>query len=200
MTVYQGMMQHNKLGGVSANHRSFVENGRTYHEDEMLNGVPHPNLGHIKRHHALGNFGGMGEKAFHAYHGDLILHLEGYGDVKIRLVADWSPESVGYVHDIAKNSGEFGGCDRCHFYRAEKPGILQGMIVSNSLPKVDTKGDCPEEYADEKQNCPEHDPKCACHGPIMSKGMVGWAGGGTGPDFFINNYERPAKFWGNQHT
>jgi len=34
----------------------------------------------------------------------------------------------------------------------------------------------------------------------MSKGMVGWAGGKTGPDFFINTYEKPAAFWGNQHT
>ncbi|KAI2493090.1 hypothetical protein MHU86_21438 [Fragilaria crotonensis] len=34
----------------------------------------------------------------------------------------------------------------------------------------------------------------------MTKGMVGWAGGGTGPDFFIDTYDAPATHWGNQHT
>ena len=35
------------------------------------------------------------------------------------------------------------------------------------------------------RKCPSHDPNCGCHGPIMSKGMVGWAGGSAGPDLFI---------------
>mgnify|MGYP004300881927 CR=1 FL=1 len=35
------------------------------------------------------------------------------------------------------------------------------------------------------RKCPSHDPQCGCHGPIMSKGMVGWAGGSAGPDLFI---------------
>ena len=34
----------------------------------------------------------------------------------------------------------------------------------------------------------------------MTKGMVGWAGGGNGPDFFINIYEKPVDWWGQQHT
>jgi cyclophilin family peptidyl-prolyl cis-trans isomerase len=34
----------------------------------------------------------------------------------------------------------------------------------------------------------------------MTKGMVGWAGGDAGPDFFIDSYAQPAKFWGQQHT
>jgi len=186
VTVYQGMMQQN--------------HSPQLREDELVNGVPHPALGHLQRHHASmdKNYGGMGEKAFHSYHGQLILHLVDFdADIIIHTRADWSPESVAYVHDIAKN---VGSCDRCAFYRAEKPGILQGMIVSDKVPKVAQKGDCPEEYAETQQDCPAHDPKCACHGPIMTKGMVGWAGGGTGTDFFINTYEKPAKFWGNQHT
>lgn len=39
-----------------------------------------------------------------------------------------------------------------------------------------------------------------CHGPIMTRGLVAWAGGTTGPDFFINAYEKPAKWWGREHT
>ena len=42
---------------------------------------------------------------------------------------------------------------------------------------------------------------CGCHGPVMTKGMVAWAAGQSGgPDFFIDNYIRPAEWWGTQHT
>ena len=34
----------------------------------------------------------------------------------------------------------------------------------------------------------------------MTTGMVGWAGGGTGPDFFINVFPDPVDWWGQQHT
>lgn len=34
----------------------------------------------------------------------------------------------------------------------------------------------------------------------MTKGMVGWAAGATGPDFFIDNYKAKADWWGTQHT
>lgn len=35
---------------------------------------------------------------------------------------------------------------------------------------------------------------------MMTKGMVAWAAGDTGPDFFIDNYKRKADWWGTQHT
>jgi hypothetical protein len=34
----------------------------------------------------------------------------------------------------------------------------------------------------------------------MRKGLVAWAAGETGPDFFISNYKKPALWWGTQHT
>jgi hypothetical protein len=35
----------------------------------------------------------------------------------------------------------------------------------------------------------------------MTKGAVAWAAGQAGgPDFFLDNYKAPAKFWGTQHT
>jgi len=117
------------------------------------------------------------------------------GDIEIKFRPDLSEESVDYIRKVAKE-----GCDRCAFYRSEPPGIFQGIIKSNSFPIIKKKGNCPSDYQNKKQDCPEHDPNCGCHGPIMSKGMVGWAGGKTGPDFFINTYEKPAAFWGNQHT
>lgn len=119
-----------------------------------------------------------------------------HGKLKVVLRPDLSPESVNYVRSLAKS----GNCKRCNFYRAEKPGILQGIMHDPSVSVQVTKGECPPEFKGVKQDCPAHDPDCGCHGPIMTKGMVGWAGGDVGPDFFIDSYERPAKFWGNQHT
>jgi hypothetical protein len=34
----------------------------------------------------------------------------------------------------------------------------------------------------------------------MTKGMVAWAAGESGPDFFMNNYKAKADWWGTQHT
>ncbi|CAB9506813.1 Cyclophilin type peptidyl-prolyl cis-trans isomerase/CLD [Seminavis robusta] len=113
-----------------------------------------------------------------------------WGTLKIVLLPNLSPSSVQYIRDMVKS----GECPRCAFYRAEHLGILQGIIKNPDHPPP-TKvhlGDCPSELAGEyKDNC---------HGPIMEHGMVAWAGGGTGPDFFIDWYAKPAKFWGTQHT
>ena len=158
------------------------------HEMHNADGVPRAMVDGFERHHPHHH-----DKLVDTFHGKLILSTE-MGDIIIKLHPDMSPESAAYVHDIAKN-----GCDRCAFYRAEKPGIFQGMITS-SLPSPVVKGACPEDEQGAAQVCPEHDPHCACHGPVMTKGMVAWAGGGTGPDFFINMYEHPASHWGNQHT
>ena len=73
------------------------------------------------------------------------------------------------------------------FYRAEKQLLLQGIISEGPRNKV-VLGPCPNPDYKPKSKCPSHDPNCGCHGPIMTKGMVGWAGGGGGPDFFINTF------------
>eukprot|EP00541_Cyclophora_tenuis_P018951 CAMPEP_0116543414 /NCGR_PEP_ID=MMETSP0397-20121206/1546_1 /TAXON_ID=216820 /ORGANISM="Cyclophora tenuis, Strain ECT3854" /LENGTH=141 /DNA_ID=CAMNT_0004067507 /DNA_START=340 /DNA_END=765 /DNA_ORIENTATION=+ len=92
-------------------------------------------------------------------------------------------------------------CSPCNLYRAEAPGILQGIMKDENLASLRKKGKCPPEYANSDQGkCPEWDSQCACHGPTMTHGMVGWAGGGSGPDFFIDTYKQPAKFWKQQHT
>jgi len=50
-------------------------------------------------------------------------------------------------------------------------------------------------------SCPEGvDTEELCHGPIMHRGLVGWAAGEGGPDFFIDNYKRVADWWGHEHT
>ena len=127
-----------------------------------------------------------------------------HGNIRINLRPDLSAESVDYVRRVI--STKSCSPDSCRLYRAEKPGILQGILKSgaNIQPPIAPNqvfGACPEEYRAVEQDCPPHDPNCGCHGPVMVKGMVGWAAGTAGgPDFFINTYEKPAKHWGNQHT
>jgi cyclophilin family peptidyl-prolyl cis-trans isomerase len=120
------------------------------------------------------------------------------GPIRIVLRPDLSPESVSYVRQMATTPN---ACGRCNIYRAEKPGILQGIIASPTISIESVrKGNCPAGYENVPNECPEWDTECNCHGPIMTKGMVGWAAGATGPDFFMDTYENPAKWWGTQHT
>lgn len=103
-----------------------------------------------------------------------------HGSIRIILRPDLSPESVDYVRSLIESKT----CDdqSCRLYRAEKPGILQGILKSgaDADPLVAVQpnkvfGQCPEKYRDVKQDCPSHDPNCGCHGPIMVKGgECGW--------------------------
>jgi cyclophilin family peptidyl-prolyl cis-trans isomerase len=115
------------------------------------------------------------------------------GNIQIQLRQDLSRESADYIRQIISS----GQCPRCNFYRAEEHGILQGIIKDPNLKAEEAvqipKGACPTDLKDSKY-------KNNCHGPVMTHGMVGWAGGKTGPDFFIDWYKQPAKFWGAQHT
>jgi hypothetical protein len=108
--------------------------------------------------------------------------------------------SVRYVANVvalAAAASSSGGCERCKFYRAEPGMLLQGVIAhhpssSAASSKEDDDvvrlGPCPIDDYVPKNECPKHDPNCGCHGPVMTRGMVGWAGGGSGPDFFIDTY------------
>lgn len=124
----------------------------------------------------------------------LVLKTE-IGDIRIVLRPDLSKESIDYIHAILQQ-----GCRRCNLYRAEKPGILQGMITNKEVPLPTVRGSCPPGSENVRNECPEWDKQCACHGPVMAKGMVAWAAGETGPDFFIDAYKAPANWWGTQHT
>jgi cyclophilin family peptidyl-prolyl cis-trans isomerase len=125
----------------------------------------------------------------------LILKMH-IGEIVIVLRPDLSPETVDYVRKLAT----VGACERCMFYRAEKPGILQGVMAHSKVPVSSTKGTCPAGVESVHNECPPWDTSCGCHGPVMTRGMVGWAAGKTGPDFFINMYAKPAVWWGTQHT
>jgi hypothetical protein len=120
------------------------------------------------------------------------------GPIQIVLRPDLSLSSVQYILNITSS------CRPCNLYRAEKPGILQGILQSSNSA-VDTstitKGKCPPGDETVANDCPAWDAQCGCHGPVMTRGMVAWAAGATGPDFFINAYSHsPATWWGTQHT
>lgn len=127
----------------------------------------------------------------------LVVDTGTHGQLRIVLRPDLSPESVDYIRQLATSDA----CTPCNLYRAETPGILQGILASPHLAVPTSKGRCPDAAAAAVPNhCPAWDAECGCHGPVMTRGMVGWAAGKTGPDFFIDGYPRPAKWWGTQHT
>lgn len=133
----------------------------------------------------------------HPTHQDALVLTTEHGKIRIVLRPDLSPGSVSYIYKLV----ESGVCKRCNFYRSEKPGILQGVMANPNIPVNDKLGPCPEGLDSVPNDCPEWDKNCGCHGPIMTKGAVGWAAGQAGgPDFFIDHYPEPAKFWGTQHT
>lgn len=119
------------------------------------------------------------------------------GDIRITLRPDLSQGSVDYLIKLAE-----AGCQRCKLYRAEPRGILQGIMAKKGIDTNKEKGACPPDVQDVAVgDCPSWDKNCGCHGPIMTRGSVGWAAGQAGgPDFFIDNYKKPAKWWGTQHT
>eukprot|EP01013_Petalomonas_cantuscygni_P001601 TRINITY_DN11614_c0_g1_i1.p1 TRINITY_DN11614_c0_g1~~TRINITY_DN11614_c0_g1_i1.p1 ORF type:complete len:236 (+),score=16.75 TRINITY_DN11614_c0_g1_i1:124-831(+) len=126
-----------------------------------------------------------------------------HGLIRIRPRADLAPHSAGWALSVAAQHGNasLGASSAGEFYRTES-FLLQGRIDAPSgVPANTEKGPCPPDARlDPNRRCPPHDPKCGCHGPIMSYGQVGWAGGGTGPDFFIYVGRDPAQWWAHDHT
>jgi hypothetical protein len=142
-----------------------------------------------------GDFDGKEKKVKTSPNESLLLKTA-EGNIRIVLRPDLSPESVMYIHEMLQVK-----CSPCNLYRSEAPGILQGILQNESVEFASKRGECPPGFESVENTCPEWDLHCGCHGPIMTKGMVGWAAGETGPDFFINNYdESMEEMWGTQHT
>lgn len=117
--------------------------------------------------------------------------------VRIRLRPDFSPSSAAFLREAAA-AGCVGSA-----YRNEPNFLLQGRIgCKRGQAKTQVeKGGCPPGTAvDPTRKCPSHDPHCGCHGPFMSRGMVGWAGGSAGPDWFIYTASGTATHWAHDHT
>jgi len=99
-----------------------------------------------------------------------------FGDIKLRLRPEWSPESVAFVRAIA--AAPELCTSACEIYRVEPGFLLQGSLRSRIPPNNVTR-----------------------EGPrFMVRGDVGWAGGSAGPDWFIYLGDQPASHWGLTHT
>uniref|UniRef100_A0A7S1FHA2 PPIase cyclophilin-type domain-containing protein n=1 Tax=Noctiluca scintillans TaxID=2966 RepID=A0A7S1FHA2_NOCSC len=125
--------------------------------------------------------------------------------LRLKLLPEYSQSSADFLRHAAASH-----CDG-ELYRSELNFVVQGRIscTPEKLPPKVVKGDCPAGVTtDPNRKCFAHDPDCGCHGPIMYKGMVGWAGGSAGPDFFIYTADMrncevgacPAQHWANDHT
>jgi hypothetical protein len=134
----------------------------------------------------------------------ILVFTTSHGNIRITLRPDLSQGSVDYIYKLVESYGEGERCMHCNLYRSEKPGILQGIMENKNVVPVNTvHGSCPPDGVAEHivNDCPEWDKNCGCHGPVMTRGSVAWAAGDAGgPDFFIDGYPEPAKWWGTQHT
>eukprot|EP00928_Gymnodinium_smaydae_P075314 TRINITY_DN58335_c0_g1_i1.p1 TRINITY_DN58335_c0_g1~~TRINITY_DN58335_c0_g1_i1.p1 ORF type:complete len:304 (-),score=23.42 TRINITY_DN58335_c0_g1_i1:617-1498(-) len=128
------------------------------------------------------------------------LRVNGIGaTIKIRLRPDLSSSSTDFLMEATSSAQ---ACtDGSTFYRAEKAFLIQGRFDCPRVTAKVEKGPCPAgSQIDRNRKCFAHDPNCGCHGPIMTPGMIGWAGGGAGPDFFIYVGEGPNTNWAHDHT
>ena len=127
-------------------------------------------------------------------------NVQGVTNIAIKLRPEFSPEGAEYIRKICLDAGKGA------FYRAEVGFLLQGELRGATTDVIDKKGPCPKGvdpdiYRNSGRECFSHDPNCGCHGPMMTKGMVGWAGGaGGGPHFFIYMGSNPARDWLHDHT
>jgi cyclophilin family peptidyl-prolyl cis-trans isomerase len=106
---------------------------------------------------------------------DAVALVTQHGTIRLRLRPEWSASSVAYVRLLAAHTL----CTpQCEFYRVEPGFLLQGSLRAR-IPanNVTTPGPRP-----------------------MRRGEVGWAGGFSGPDFFIYLGRDPATHWGTDHT
>lgn len=113
--------------------------------------------------------------------GDLVLSTS-LGRLAIKLRPDLSPESIEYIKKVTR--APISTQASCKFYRLEAvppPGVvdpdgnpgppyalLQGSLGAAGVPPIVS---APKTKAIEQ--------------PMIETGMVAWAGGGLGPDFFI---------------
>jgi cyclophilin family peptidyl-prolyl cis-trans isomerase len=119
-----------------------------------------------------------------------------HGNIRMVMRPDLSAESVEYIRELVHK----GTCDVCNFYRAEKDFLLQGVMKNEKSQVKVTKGQCPPGYEAKTDDCPPDQFACGCHGPTMERGLVGFAAGDTGPDFFITTCKGPVTDWGQTHT
>jgi len=122
------------------------------------------------------------------------------GALRVRLRPDLSASSADFVREAAsmRCAGSIDRADRAAVH------ARFACAAAGALPQTAvSRGPCPPGVPpDPARKCPSGEPQCGCHGPLLSRGMVAWADGGTGPDFFVAAREEddtPTKM-GHGHT
>ena len=117
------------------------------------------------------------------------------GALRVRLRPDLSASSADFVREAA-TARCAGSIDR-----ADEVAVRARFECSGAgAPQTAVaKGPCPPGVVRE---CPPDEPQCGCHGPLLRRGMVAWADGGTGPAFVVlgSEEEGAQKQFGNWHT
>ena len=103
--------------------------------------------------------------------------LTGNGTIRIRLHPEW-PGASGSVHFVRRIAAE-SLCTTCEFYRAEPGFLLQGTLRPSKPPYRAAAGG--------------GDVAASVQRGVV-RGEVGWAGGGTGPDWVIYLGDKPADW------
>ena len=131
--------------------------------------------------------------------------------LRVRLRPDLSgPSSAAFVRAAAV-AGCGGRVDRdatrvgFEFARGEIDcaAVLTATDAHREAARLQlrvAKGPCPAGAASDLGLEPNRERDRGCYGPVVTRGMVGWAAAGSGPEFFVYTGERPAEHWAREHT
>ncbi|KXZ54393.1 hypothetical protein GPECTOR_5g5 [Gonium pectorale] len=98
----------------------------------------------------------------------LTMHFK-LGDIVVRLLPELAPRSVVELRRLAALvAGEGGGCGGCRVYRVETAFLVQGVIGHPGAYVATPRHPNPPQKR------------------VMERGLVCWAGGAGGPDWFVN--------------
>lgn len=129
---------------------------------------------------------------------DLVLVVGSHGKVRVKLRRETSPLAVQFIHSLLAQSPQ---CTGCSFYRAEAVPATWGSV---ELPDSHNPGRWGPPYALLQGGLRADGVAMPAEStaredaPVIQRGMVAWAGGGSGPDFFVALAEHPE--WGRGHT
>ncbi len=104
----------------------------------------------------------------------ITLRVPPHGEIRLHLRREWCPLSEAYAADVAAAAQK----QDSSVYRLEPGFLIQGRLSAPSVPKLR---------------------KSTRATKVMERGEVGWAGGGSGPDYFIYLGDGPASWLGVPH-
>jgi len=125
--------------------------------------------------------GAFGEAVLTSSTTPVLVWSTAMGQIRVQLLPELAPGSVrellrmGALLAVASN----GHCSNCRVYRAERGFLVQGVLeTAGAYVAVPRHPNPPQRK-------------------VMQRGLVCWAGGGGGPDWFVNMVDQAG--FGDQH-